>query len=55
MNCFRGMLTGLETTATQSLRLSLSRQLAEILLRGMKGITYSTPEQPGIQHLPIED
>ncbi|XP_014219287.1 tetratricopeptide repeat protein 7B [Copidosoma floridanum] len=46
IECYRGILTALETTATQSLRLSLTRQLGEILLRGMKGITYTTPESP---------
>ncbi|XP_008208439.1 tetratricopeptide repeat protein 7B isoform X1 [Nasonia vitripennis] len=46
IECYRGILTALETTATQSLRLSLTRQLGEILLRGMKGINYAAPELP---------
>lgn len=49
MKFFRGILTALETTATQSLRLSLTRQLGEILLRGMKGINYAAPELPGMK------
>lgn len=44
---FRTLLSALETTATQSLRLSLAQQLAEVLLRGMKGINYTVPEPPG--------
>ena len=45
---FRGLLSAVETTGTQSLRLSLSRQLAEVLIRGMKGVDYIVPDTPGI-------
>ena len=47
IDCYRGILTAIETTGTQSLRLSLTRQLAETLLRGMKNISYNPPESPG--------
>lgn len=40
---YRAMLTAVETKATQSLRLTLARQLAEVLLRGVSGTVYSTP------------
>ncbi|KAJ8670137.1 hypothetical protein QAD02_001396 [Eretmocerus hayati] len=46
IDCYRKLLMALETSATQSLRLSLSRQLAEILLRGMRQINYTPPEPP---------
>ncbi|KAL7301291.1 hypothetical protein TKK_0006030 [Trichogramma kaykai] len=44
VDCYRNLLSALETTATQSLRLTLARQLAEVLLRGLKGINYTVPE-----------
>ena len=37
------MLSAVETKATQSLRLTLARQLAEVLLRGVSGTVYSPP------------
>lgn len=40
---FRAMLTAVETKATQSLRLTLARQLAEVLLRGVSGTIYTPP------------
>jgi hypothetical protein len=43
----RTMLTAVESSATQSLRLTLTRQLAEVLLRGVSGTVYSCPEKPG--------
>jgi len=39
------MLRAVESTATQSLRLTLTRQLAEVLLRGVSGAVYSCPER----------
>lgn len=44
---YRFMLNVVETKATQSLRLTLARQLAEVLLRGVSGIIYSPPSQSG--------
>lgn len=40
---YRSMLGAVETRATQTLRLTLSRQLAEVLLRGVSGTIYSPP------------
>jgi tetratricopeptide repeat protein 7 len=40
---YRAMLSAMETKATQSLRLTLARQLAEVLLRGVSGTIYSPP------------
>jgi len=40
---YRIMLNAIETRATQSLRLTLARQLAEVLLRGVSGTIYSPP------------
>ncbi|XP_055919182.1 tetratricopeptide repeat protein 7B [Eupeodes corollae] len=40
---YRVMLNAIETRTTQSLRLTLSRQLAEVLLRGVSGTLYSPP------------
>lgn len=37
------MLSAVETKATQSLRLTLARQLAEVLLRGVSGTIYTPP------------
>jgi len=42
---FRTMLRAVESSATQSLRLILTRQLAEVLLRGVSGAVYSCPER----------
>lgn len=41
------MLSAVESSATQSLRLTLTRQLAEVLLRGVSGTVYSCPEKAG--------
>jgi hypothetical protein len=41
------MLRAVESSATQRLRLALTRQLAEVLLRGVSGIVYSCPEKAG--------
>ncbi|XP_013105951.2 tetratricopeptide repeat protein 7B isoform X3 [Stomoxys calcitrans] len=42
---YRAMLNAIETKTTQSLRLTLSRQLAEVLLRGVSGTIYTPPFQ----------
>ncbi|PNF19557.1 hypothetical protein B7P43_G18242, partial [Cryptotermes secundus] len=44
---YRTMLSAVESSATQSLRLTLTRQLAEVLLRGVSGTVYSCPEKAG--------
>uniref|UniRef100_A0A1L8DM18 Putative calmodulin-binding protein n=1 Tax=Nyssomyia neivai TaxID=330878 RepID=A0A1L8DM18_9DIPT len=40
---YRVMLSAVETKATQILRLTLARQLAEVLLRGVAGTVYAPP------------
>lgn len=40
---YRAMLSAVDTKATQSLRLTLARQLAEVLLRGVSGTIYTSP------------
>lgn len=40
---YRSMLSAVETHATQILRLTLARQLAEVLLRGVSGTIYAPP------------
>ncbi|PSN31945.1 Tetratricopeptide repeat protein 7B [Blattella germanica] len=42
---YRTMLSAVESSATQSLRLTLTRQLAEVLLRGVSGTVYTCPEE----------
>ncbi|XP_046812367.1 tetratricopeptide repeat protein 7B isoform X2 [Lucilia cuprina] len=42
---YRTMLNAIETKTTQSLRLTLARQLAEVLLRGVSGTIYTPPFQ----------
>lgn len=45
--CFgfdREILSAVESTTTQSLRVTLTRQLAEVLLRGISGADYKAPE-----------
>lgn len=42
----RGILSAVESTATQSLRLTLTRQMAEVLLRGVSGSLYKPPDAP---------
>ena len=44
---YRCMLSAVETKATQSLRLTLARQLAEVLLRGVSGTIYAPPTSLG--------
>lgn len=41
----RSMLSAVESTATQHLRLTLARQLAEVLLRGCSEHAYKAPNQ----------
>ncbi|CAG5054643.1 unnamed protein product [Parnassius apollo] len=41
---YREMLTAVESVSTQSLRLTLARQLAEVLMRGVTGQVYKAPE-----------
>jgi hypothetical protein len=40
----REILSAVESTTTQSLRVTLTRQLAEVLLRGITGADYQPPE-----------
>lgn len=39
-------MSAVESTATQCLRVTLTRQLAEVLLRGISGAGYKPPEDP---------
>ncbi|XP_012231567.1 tetratricopeptide repeat protein 7B isoform X2 [Linepithema humile] len=41
---YREILSAVESTTTQSLRVTLTRQLAEALLRGISGADYKPPE-----------
>ncbi|XP_014479484.1 PREDICTED: tetratricopeptide repeat protein 7B isoform X2 [Dinoponera quadriceps] len=41
---YREILSAVESTTTQSLRVTLTRQLAEVLLRGISGADYKPPE-----------
>uniref|UniRef100_A0A0K8TA39 Tetratricopeptide repeat protein 7 N-terminal domain-containing protein n=2 Tax=Lygus hesperus TaxID=30085 RepID=A0A0K8TA39_LYGHE len=43
VNRYRNMLQAQESTGTHSLRLTLTRQLAEVLLRGYTGTKYTPP------------
>lgn len=43
---YRSMLSAVETHSTQILRLTLARQLAEVLLRGVSGTMYAPPTCP---------
>ncbi|XP_073996401.1 tetratricopeptide repeat domain 7 [Rhodnius prolixus] len=40
---YRSMLSAVESSGTHSLRLTLTRQLAEVLLRGYTGMKYTPP------------
>ncbi|TMW53219.1 hypothetical protein DOY81_001695 [Sarcophaga bullata] len=42
---YRTMLNAIEAKTTESLRLTLARQLAEVLLRGVSGTIYTAPFQ----------
>lgn len=48
---YRTMLNAVETKATQSLRLTLARQLAEVLLRGVSGTIYTPPSSVSSKNL----
>lgn len=43
------MLTSVESAGTHSLRLTLARQLAEVLLRGVSGSEWSAPNEKSIE------
>ncbi|CAB0019312.1 unnamed protein product [Nesidiocoris tenuis] len=43
VNRYRNMLQAVESSGTHSLRLTLTRQLAEVLLRGYTGTKYTPP------------
>ncbi|OWR55656.1 putative tetratricopeptide repeat protein 7B, partial [Danaus plexippus plexippus] len=43
---YREMLTAVESSSTQTLRLTLARQLAEVLMRGVTGQVYKAPVRP---------
>lgn len=43
-NCDREILSAIESTTTQTLRVTLTRQLAEVLLRRISGADYKPPE-----------
>ncbi|KAL0275543.1 UNVERIFIED_CONTAM: hypothetical protein PYX00_003362 [Menopon gallinae] len=43
VNRYRCMLSAVESSHTQSLRLAFTKQLAEVLLRGLTGILYFPP------------
>uniref|UniRef100_A0A1A9ZQW3 Tetratricopeptide repeat protein 7 N-terminal domain-containing protein n=1 Tax=Glossina pallidipes TaxID=7398 RepID=A0A1A9ZQW3_GLOPL len=45
INRYRTMLNAIEIKTTQSLRLTLAGQLAEVLLGGISGTIYSPPTQ----------
>ncbi|XP_013381532.1 tetratricopeptide repeat protein 7B isoform X2 [Lingula anatina] len=44
IGAFRELLTAVESRSTQSMRMTLARQLAEVLLRGVCDKTYMPPE-----------
>ncbi|XP_006814761.1 tetratricopeptide repeat protein 7B-like [Saccoglossus kowalevskii] len=46
INRFRLVLRAVESRATQNMRMTLARQLAEVLLRGVCDSTYSPPQPP---------
>ncbi|XP_011309918.1 tetratricopeptide repeat protein 7B [Fopius arisanus] len=43
---YRSILSAVESTATQGLRLTLTRQLAEVILRNMSEAEYKSPDAP---------
>ncbi|XP_013173159.1 PREDICTED: tetratricopeptide repeat protein 7B [Papilio xuthus] len=45
---YREMLTAVEAASTQALRLTLARQLAEVLMRGVTGQVYKAPEKVAV-------
>ncbi|KAM3955692.1 tetratricopeptide repeat domain 7 [Aphomia sociella] len=45
---YREMLSAVESPHTQALRLTLARQLAEVLMRGVTGQVYKAPEKVAV-------
>ncbi|XP_061102362.1 tetratricopeptide repeat protein 7B isoform X4 [Conger conger] len=52
---FREILRAVETRTTQNLRMTIARQLAEILLRGMCEQSYWNPLEDPPHHSPLND
>lgn len=52
---FREILRAVETRTTQNLRMTIARQLAEILLRGMCEQSYWSPLEDPPQQSPLDD
>ncbi|RMB98819.1 hypothetical protein DUI87_25038 [Hirundo rustica rustica] len=52
---FRELLRAIETRTTQNLRMTIARQLAEILLRGMCEQSYWNPLEDPPQQSPLDD
>lgn len=52
---FREILRAVETRTTQNLRMTIARQLAEILLRGMCEQSYWSPLEDPPHHSPLDD
>ncbi|XDV43269.1 hypothetical protein PO909_011778 [Leuciscus waleckii] len=52
---FREILRAVETRTTQNLRMTIARQLAEILLRGMCEQSYWNPLEDPPNHSPLDD
>ncbi|XP_040268053.1 tetratricopeptide repeat protein 7B isoform X3 [Bufo bufo] len=52
---FREILRAVETRTTQNLRMTIARQLAEILLRGMCEQSYWNPLEDPPNHSPLND
>ncbi|XP_052009030.1 tetratricopeptide repeat protein 7B-like isoform X2 [Xyrauchen texanus] len=52
---FREILRAVETRTTQNLRMTIARQLAEILLRGMCEQSYWNPLEDPPHHSPLDD
>ncbi|KAF1472775.1 Tetratricopeptide repeat protein 7B, partial [Pygoscelis antarcticus] len=52
---FRELLRAVETRTTQNLRMTIARQLAEILLRGMCEQSYWNPLEDPPQQSPLDD
>ncbi|XP_005992762.2 tetratricopeptide repeat protein 7B isoform X2 [Latimeria chalumnae] len=52
---FREILRAVETRTTQNMRMTIARQLAEILLRGVCEQSYWNPLEDPPQHSPLDD
>ncbi|XP_041980306.1 tetratricopeptide repeat protein 7B [Aricia agestis] len=48
---YREMLMAVESVSTQALRLTLARQLAEVLMRGVTGQVYRAPQKVAVPQL----